>query len=58
MMTEGVEILERDGQFSVLGALNFFSPRPSSFTVPVGGEKFTNPFLGLLDSPGRNVKVP
>jgi hypothetical protein len=57
MMIEGVEIFEGDGQFPVLGVLNSFSPRPSSFIIPVGGEGFTDPFLGLLNSSGRNIKV-
>ena len=58
MMTEGVEIFEGDGQLPAPGALNSPSPRPSSFTVPVGGEGSTDPFLGLLDSPGRSAEVP
>ena len=47
-----------DRQLSVLGALNSFSPRPSSFTVPVEGEGFTDPFFRLLDSPNKNAEVP
>jgi hypothetical protein len=46
-----------DGQLPAPGALNSPSPRPSSFTVPVG-EGSTDPFLGLLDSPGRSAEVP
>jgi hypothetical protein len=57
MMTEGVEIFKRDGQFLALKILNFFSPRSFSFTVPVGGEGFIDPFLGLLNFPGKSVKV-
>ena len=50
------EILS-DRQFSVLGALNSPSSRPFSFTVSVEKERFTNPFLGLLDSSGRNAEM-
>jgi hypothetical protein len=45
-----------DGQLPALKALNSSSPRLSSFTVPVG-ERFTDPFLGLLNSPGRSAEV-
>jgi len=57
-MTEGVKVLEKDRQFLVLKALNSFSSRPSSFTVPIRGEGSTNPFFKLLVSPGKSVKVP
>jgi len=40
------------------GALNSPSPRSVSFTAPVEGEGSTDPFLGLLDSPGRSAEVP
>jgi hypothetical protein len=58
MITEGVKILEKDRQFLILKALNFFSPRPFSFIIPVGKEGFTNPFLGLLNSPGKSAEMP
>jgi hypothetical protein len=48
---------EGDGQFPVLKALNFFSSRPSSFTVSVGGEGFIDLFLGFLDFPGKSAEV-
>jgi hypothetical protein len=57
MMTESVEILKGNGQFFILKVLNFFSSRPFSFIIFVGGEGSTNSFLGLLDSLSRNVKV-
>ena len=40
------------------GALNSPSPRSSSFIDPAVGEGSTDPFLGLLDSPGRSAEVP
>jgi hypothetical protein len=40
------------------GALNSPSPRSASFTIPVKGERSTDPFLRLLDSPNKNAKVP
>jgi hypothetical protein len=46
-----------DGQFLVLRILNFFSFRSFSFTVPVGGEGFTDLFFRFLDSFGRNAEV-
>jgi hypothetical protein len=46
-----------DRQLSALKALNFPSPRPFSFTVPVR-EEFTDPFFRLLDSPGKNAEIP
>jgi hypothetical protein len=46
-----------DRQFPTLKILNSFSSRPSSFTVPVGGEGFTNPFLRLLDFPSKNTEM-
>ena len=49
---------KKDGQFPALKALNFLSPRPFSFTVSVGGERFINPFLRLLNSPNKNAEVP
>ena len=49
------EILS-DRQLFTLRALNFPSPRSSSFTVPVG-ERFTDPFFKLLDSFDRNVEM-
>jgi hypothetical protein len=57
MMTEGMEIFEGNRQFPVPGALNSLSPRFFSFTVPVGREGSTDPFLGLLNSPGKNAEV-
>jgi hypothetical protein len=56
-MTESMKIFKRDRQFPTLKALNFPSPRPFSFTIPVGKEEFTNPFLRLLDSPGKNTEI-
>jgi hypothetical protein len=46
-----------DGQLPVLRALNFSSPRPFSFTVPVG-ERFINPFFRFLDSSSKNAEMP
>jgi hypothetical protein len=56
-MTEGMKIFEGDRQFFALKTLNSFSPRPFFFIVLVKREEFTNLFLGLLDSPGKNAKV-
>jgi hypothetical protein len=50
------EILS-NGQLLTLKALNSFSSRSFSFIVPVGGEGFTNLFLGLLDFPDRNAEM-
>jgi hypothetical protein len=47
-----------DRQLSVPKVLNSLSPRPSSFTVPVGREGSTDPFFRLLDSPGKSAEVP
>jgi hypothetical protein len=47
-----------DKQLLVLKTLNSLSPRSSSFTVLIGGEKFTNPFLRLLDFPDKNAEMP
>jgi hypothetical protein len=44
-------------QLPTLKALNSPSPRPSSFTALIGGERFINPFLRLLDSPNRNAEM-
>jgi hypothetical protein len=41
-----------------LRALNFFSPRPSSFINLIVGEGFTNLFFGLLNSSGKSAEVP
>jgi hypothetical protein len=41
----------------LLKALNSFSPRSFSFIIFVKGEGFTDSFFGLLDSPGRNIRV-
>jgi hypothetical protein len=51
IMADGA--VEGDGQLSVPGALS--SP---SFPDPTVGEGSTDPFLGLLDSPGRSAEVP
>jgi hypothetical protein len=48
-VTEGIILLE---------ALNFFSPRSFSFIDPAVGKGLTNPFLRLLNSSGRSVKMP
>ena len=58
MMTKDMEIFEGNGQLPALKALNSPSSRLSSFTVPVGKEKSTNPFLRLLDFLNKNAKVP
>jgi hypothetical protein len=57
IITEDVEIFEGDRQFPILKVLNFFSSRLSFFIIPVGKEGFINLFLGLLDFPGKNVKI-
>jgi hypothetical protein len=57
-MTKSVKILEGNGQLPALKVLNFLSPRPFSFTISVGREEFINPFLRLLNSPGKNIKMP
>jgi hypothetical protein len=41
----------------LLGALNSPSPRSSFFIDPVIGERLTNPFFRLLDSPGKSAEV-
>jgi hypothetical protein len=51
------KIVEGNRQFPVSGALNSFSPRSSSFTVPVMRERFINPFFRLLDSPNKSVEM-
>jgi hypothetical protein len=48
--------LESDKQLFILGALNSFSPRFFSFTVPVG-ERFIDPFFRFLDSPDKSAEV-
>ena len=57
IMTESMEIFKKNRQLPVPKTLNSPSPRSSSFTVPVGKKKSINPFLRLLDSFDRNVKV-
>jgi hypothetical protein len=49
--------MKRNGQLPVLKILNSFSPRSFFFTIPVGGEKSTDPFFKLLDFPGKSVKM-
>jgi hypothetical protein len=51
-------IMEKNGQLPVSEALNSLSPRPFSFTIPVGGEGSTNPFFRLVGSPGKSAEVP
>jgi hypothetical protein len=51
------DTVKGNGQFSILKTLNSPSSRPFSFTVLIGGERFTDLFLRLLDSPGKSVKV-
>jgi hypothetical protein len=59
MISNLFEILqEENGQFPILKTLNSFSPRLSSFTVPVEREGFTDLFFKLLNSPGRSARVP
>jgi hypothetical protein len=58
MMIKGVEIFKGNRQLFTLKALNSPSSQPFFFIVPVGKERFTNPFLGLLDSPDKNIKMP
>jgi hypothetical protein len=55
IMTEGVKISEKNGQFSVPGALNSFSLRSSFFITFVKEEGFTDLFFRFLDSPNRNT---
>jgi hypothetical protein len=50
-------IVNGNGQLFILKALNFFSPRPFSFTVSVKRERFTNPFLKFLDFLNRNIEM-
>ena len=50
-------VIERNGQLPIPGALNSPSPRFFSFTIPIEGERFTNPFFRLLDSSGRNAEM-
>jgi hypothetical protein len=45
-----------DRQLPVPKTLNFFSPRPFSFTVPVG-KRSTNSFFRFLDFSGRNAEM-
>jgi hypothetical protein len=49
-------VMKKNGQLPTLKTLNSFSPRLFSFIIPVG-ERFTNPFFGLLNSFDRNAKV-
>jgi hypothetical protein len=49
--------IKRDEQFPALGALNFFSSRSFSFTVPVRRKGFTDPFFRLLDSSNKSAKM-
>jgi hypothetical protein len=53
-----VKSTKGDGQLPAPKALNSLSPRPSSFTVPIDKEGFTDPFLRLLNSPNRNAEMP
>jgi hypothetical protein len=46
-----------DRQFPVSEALNFFSPRPFFFTIPVG-KGSTDPFFRFLDFSDRNAEMP
>jgi hypothetical protein len=57
IMTENVNISERDRQLFTLKALNFFSPRSSFFIISVKGERFTNPFFRLLDSFDKSAEI-
>ena len=57
MIIKSVKVLEKDKQLFILKALNFFSPRPSSFTVLVEGKGFINPFFRLLDSSNKNAEM-
>jgi hypothetical protein len=41
----------------LLKALNFFSPRSSSFTNLVIGERSTDPFFKFLDFSDRNAEM-
>jgi hypothetical protein len=50
-------IVEGNGQFFILKTLNFFSPRPFSFTIPVGREGFTNPFFKLLNFSDKSAEI-
>jgi hypothetical protein len=47
-----------NGQLPVPKALNSLSPRPSSFTVPIGGEGFTDSFFRLLDFLSKSAEMP
>jgi len=58
IITEDMKIFKGNRQFPAPEILNSFSPRPFSFTVPVGRKGSTDPFLRLLNSPGKNTKVP
>jgi hypothetical protein len=57
MITEGMKILKKDRQLLALKALNFLSPRPSSFTIPTKKERSINLFFRLLDSPNKNTEM-
>jgi hypothetical protein len=57
MITEGINILKRDGQFFILKVLNFFSPRSFFFIIPAKREGSINPFFKLLDSFSKNIKM-
>jgi hypothetical protein len=56
-MTKGIEILERNRQFFVLKALNFFSPRFFFFIILAEREGSTDPFFGFLNSFDRSIEV-
>jgi hypothetical protein len=49
--------VKENGQFFTLKILNFFSPRPFSFTISVGKKGFINPFFKLLDSLNKNAEM-
>jgi hypothetical protein len=51
------DIVEENGQFFILKALNSPSSRFFSFTIPVGGEEFTNSFFKLLNSLDKSIKM-
>jgi len=58
MITENVNILERNGQLSALKALNSFLFRFFSFTILAKKKGFTNSFFGLLNSSNKNIEMP
>jgi hypothetical protein len=57
-MTEGMKILEEDGQFFILKILNSLSLRSFSFTILAKGKRFINPFFRFLNFFNKSAEMP